>query len=85
MRRHSGRPPKLLELRADLAALQMRWALMKLAWKYRSDQPRVPAGNPDGGQWTYVGGIRVAGGAEDEETSRRSIIEDPMAAARILQ
>lgn len=24
--------------------------------KYRPDQPRVPAGNPDGGQWTDAGG-----------------------------
>lgn len=24
--------------------------------KYREDQPRVPAGNPDGGQWTADGG-----------------------------
>ena len=23
-----------------------------LAWRYNPDQPRVPAGNPDGGQWT---------------------------------
>jgi hypothetical protein len=26
------------------------------ALKYRPDQPRVPAGNPDGGQWTAEGG-----------------------------
>jgi hypothetical protein len=26
------------------------------ALKYRPDQPRVPAGNPDGGQWTDDGG-----------------------------
>lgn len=25
-------------------------------FKYRPDQPRVPAGNPDGGQWTDEGG-----------------------------
>jgi len=24
--------------------------------KYSPDQPRVPAGNPDGGQWTDAGG-----------------------------
>lgn len=31
--------------------------------KYSPDQPRVPAGNPDGGQWTMVssgGGISIA-------------------------
>ncbi len=27
--------------------------------KYRSDQPRVPAGSPEGGQWT--GGSRTSG------------------------
>ncbi len=43
---------------------------------------RVPAGNPDGGQWTDAAWVRVAGGAEDEETSRRSIIENPMAELR---
>src|SRR5256885_7211998 len=30
------------------------------ARKYDSDQPRVPAGNPDGGQWT-------SGGADSED------------------
>jgi hypothetical protein len=31
------------------------------AWKYSPDQPRVPKGDPDGGQWTAVAGevIRV--------------------------
>ena len=42
-------PPELVEktapLRANLAAIQMQWALMTLARKYRPDQPRVPAGN----------------------------------------
>lgn len=49
-------------LHADLAALQMRLALLKLAHKYRPDQPRVPAGSRDGGQWTYAGDgwVRVA-------------------------
>jgi hypothetical protein len=30
-------------------------AFPALAWKYNSNQPRVPAGNPDGGQWTDDG------------------------------
>lgn len=50
-------------LYADLAALQMRLALIKLARKYNPAQPRVPAGNSDGGQWTDAGGggwVRVA-------------------------
>lgn len=32
-----------------------------LEQKYRADQPRVPAGNPDGGQWTNGGGGHNAG------------------------
>jgi len=55
----------LLQLRSDLAALEMRWALTKLTYKYNFDpaQPRVPAGSRDGGQWTGTGGdgwVRVA-------------------------
>jgi hypothetical protein len=37
----------------------MKWSGMKfaaLARKYDPNQPRVPAGNSDGGQWTSVGG-----------------------------
>jgi hypothetical protein len=30
--------------------------------KYSPDQPRVPAGNPDGGQWTSEGGGGATGG-----------------------
>jgi hypothetical protein len=62
----------LARLRADLAALQMRWARVKLALKYSPDQPRVPAGSSDGGQWTEW--VRVAandrgagGGATDAQ------------------
>lgn len=43
----------------DFAALKVKWAGMKfaaLAVKYDPNQPRVPAGNPDGGQWTGTGG-----------------------------
>ena len=32
-----------------------------LARKYSPDQPRVPAGNPDGGQWTDGGGASATG------------------------
>ncbi len=41
-------PPSLVAqaapLYADLAAIPMQLALIKLALKYRPDQPRVPAG-----------------------------------------
>ena len=38
----------LLDLETQLIATQM----LSFLCKYRPDQPRVPAGNPDGGQWT---------------------------------
>jgi hypothetical protein len=43
----------LLELRRDLLVSRSPWPI---ASKYNPDQPRVPAGNPDGGQWTSGGG-----------------------------
>lgn len=45
----------LLRLRVGLLALRrdvQRRAIGHRARKYRPDQPRVPAGHPDGGQWT---------------------------------
>jgi hypothetical protein len=44
--------------------------------KYSPDQPRVPAGNPDGGQWTDgggggVGNRREAGRPSDEVSAAR--------------
>jgi hypothetical protein len=53
---------ELLRLRADHASIQMSFALLKLGYvlrrKYRPDQPRVPAGTPDGGQWINDGSNR---------------------------
>lgn len=42
------------EVRLRLAATALGHALIER--RYRPDQPRVPAGSPDGGQWTTVGG-----------------------------
>jgi hypothetical protein len=45
------------KFRRELADLRLEWELLKLKWrarKYSPDQPRVPEGNPDGGQWTRV-------------------------------
>jgi hypothetical protein len=39
---------KAFEAAATPAKAELRAALKK----YSADQPRVPAGNPDGGQWT---------------------------------
>lgn len=36
------------EMKRDVTAA----SLLEFLRKYRADQPRVPAGNPDGGQWT---------------------------------
>jgi hypothetical protein len=50
----------ITDLGYRLAGLRMSTALLKvhLAFKagFRPDQPRVPAGNPDGGEWTKVPG-----------------------------
>jgi hypothetical protein len=42
-------------------------SLSTLLAKYDPNQPRVPAGNPDGGQWTSWGGGGPASGSDDEE------------------
>jgi len=46
-----------LELKAMLAVrkFERTWATFR-AKAYNPDQPRVPAGNPDGGQWTDAAG-----------------------------
>jgi hypothetical protein len=46
---------ELQQMRCDLAALNVELKLCKLAHllrKYTADQPRAPAGSPEGGQWT---------------------------------
>lgn len=48
----------LLELRRDLLVSR---SPQPVASKYNPDQPRVPAGNPDGGQWTSGGGDGSSG------------------------
>jgi hypothetical protein len=37
--------------------------------KYRPDQPRVPAGVPEGGQWSSEGGGTLEPGAQEQQTS----------------
>jgi hypothetical protein len=49
---------ELAQIKSDFAALRFQIALAKRARaqckaNFNPDQPRVPAGNPDGGQWTY--------------------------------
>jgi len=45
--------------------------------KYRPDQPRVPAGNSDGGQWTADGGGGGSGSPGSQPTSKPAPINDP--------
>jgi hypothetical protein len=54
-------------LYAELAAMRMRLALARLMLKYNFNpaQPRVPAGSPDGGQWTDAGGSLTRVAAND--------------------
>jgi hypothetical protein len=50
------REGEIASMRCALASIGLDLALVRLqralARKYRPDQPRVPAGNPEGGQWT---------------------------------
>ena len=52
--------PKTLEARLEIAkairALMTPPSAHVSMGKFDPDQPRVPAGNPDGGQWTSGGG-----------------------------
>jgi hypothetical protein len=76
------RPDAERYLRPD-AARWMRSDLLQLFQpppcerKYRPDQPRVPAGNPDGGQWTSEGevgaGSIIADRARDRGSSRSDL------------
>ncbi len=53
-------------VRRLLAELKFELLLWQLRRKYRPDQPRVPAGNPDGGQWTSSGGQGTKPGDDAE-------------------
>jgi hypothetical protein len=52
---------ELLHLRWLVKSMRLELALRRFQEKYSPDQPRVPAGNPDGGQWTDGSG---EGGAQ---------------------
>ncbi|WP_319796870.1 hypothetical protein [Nitrobacter sp.] len=50
-------------------------AFPALARKYSPDQPRVPAGNPDGGQWTDSGvGEAVSASFRSRRATTRSMV-----------
>jgi hypothetical protein len=53
----------LVRLRSELSAIKAElkfWRLLRNSKAYNPNQPRVPAGNPDGGQWTSDGGSLTA-------------------------
>lgn len=56
-----------------LAKAELRAALAK---KYNPDQPRVSAGNRDGGRWTRGGGVRYAGTAVEIDASALTGIDN---------
>jgi hypothetical protein len=68
--------------RAELAALRFQRAALRLAialkHNFNPSQPRVPAGNPTGGQWTRVGGGDVLGARilTEEEVNRTRFPND---------
>jgi len=43
---------ELLQLRWEVKKLKLDYELQRFQEKYSPNQPRVPAGNPDGGRWT---------------------------------
>ena len=56
-------------IEAETAAIRFgvlarRLAQVLVEEKYRSDQPRVPAGRPEGGQWIWAGGGRRRAGSQ---------------------
>ncbi|MEO8883721.1 MAG: hypothetical protein ABI377_09980 [Devosia sp.] len=51
--------------------LQLYTFVQALEQRYSPDQPRVPAGNADGGQWTGVGGLGGGGASIGGTAVRR--------------
>jgi hypothetical protein len=49
--------PKALEARLEIMKAISALASRETVQKFDSNQPRAPAGNPDGGRWTSEGGI----------------------------
>lgn len=61
---------EVLRLRHDFAKLKLEYELRRFRQKYSPDQPRVPAGNPDGGQWTSEGSGGNAARPSDSDRAR---------------
>jgi hypothetical protein len=70
-----------LKWRTTLIELETAVRRYNLALKFRPDQLRVPAGNPDGGQWTLAAGSTPGRGhnqgpplAQEDSQRRNSVI-----------
>ena len=66
---------ELRQLRSDFASLRLEWARIKFASKVRKydpNQPRVPAGSAQGGQWTSD-----EGAATNHETVDDALGQEP--------
>src|SRR5437588_56681 len=59
----------------DMKLQQMRCKLAYVLRKYSADQPRVPAGSPEGGQWTS--GRAGGGGTDASDGSSEASDEEP--------
>jgi hypothetical protein len=59
--------------RLRLIDIEARHRLAQYRSHYNPNQPRVPAGHPDGGQWTATGGTRLAA-ADKPRPGRGGII-----------
>jgi hypothetical protein len=75
LRQHHALLRELADLRrihVELGHIQRLLRLRRrlLDQKYNANQPRVPAGNPDGGQWTSGGGGHSLGGRLGSEAAR---------------
>ncbi|MGK2921792.1 MAG: hypothetical protein ACSLE4_03230 [Methyloceanibacter sp.] len=56
-------------LNASSVEAAFRQLVCAVEAKFDPNQPRVPAGNPDGGQWTDAGGGRASGSAESYQSA----------------
>ena len=69
---------ELLALRWELAKMRLDYELRRFQQKYSLDQPRVPAGNSDGGQWTSGGGSGAGRESGRPSGSGRGIGSQPV-------
>ena len=74
--RQRGFDPELLDIKRELAALDVQLKCCRLIYllrKYSPSQPRVPAGSPESGQWTS--GRGGGGDGEDDITEADASIQ----------